>query len=74
MGCTEPIAIAYAAAKAKEILGCMPARAEVGVSGNIVKNAKSVVVPHTGGLRRRAGRGRCKQAVAGYFGHICGAI
>lgn len=51
MGCTEPIAIAYAAAKAKEILGCMPARAEVGVSGNIVKNAKSVVVPHTGGLR-----------------------
>lgn len=46
MGCTEPIAIAYAAAKAKEILGCMPARAEVGVSGNIVKNAKSVVVPH----------------------------
>ena len=74
MGCTEPIAIAYAAAKAKEILGCMPARAEVGVSGNIVKNAKSVVVPHTGGLRGMVGRGRRKQAVAGYFGHICGAI
>ena len=50
MGCTEPIAIAYAAAKAREVLGCMPERAEIAVSGNIVKNAKSVVVPHTGGL------------------------
>lgn len=51
MGCTEPIAIAYASAKARELLGCMPERAEIEVSGNIVKNAKSVTVPHTGGMR-----------------------
>ncbi len=51
MGCTEPIAIAYCAAKARDVLGCEPQRAEVAVSGNIVKNAKSVVVPHTGGMR-----------------------
>jgi L-cysteine desulfidase len=51
MGCTEPIAIAYAAAKAREVLGAMPDRLLVEVSGNIIKNVKSVVVPHTGGLR-----------------------
>lgn len=51
MGCTEPIAIAYAAAKARAVLGEMPERLEVAVSGNIIKNVKSVVVPHTGGLR-----------------------
>lgn len=51
MGCTEPIAIAYCAAKARDVLGAMPERAEIAVSGNIVKNAKSVVVPHTGGMR-----------------------
>ena len=51
MGCTEPIAIAYAAAKAREILGEFPTSALVEVSGNIVKNAKSVTVPHTGGMR-----------------------
>lgn len=51
MGCTEPIAIAYASAAAREILGCMPEKVEILVSGNIVKNVKSVVVPHTGGLR-----------------------
>lgn len=51
MGCTEPIAIAYASAKAKDVLGTMPERMTVEVSGNIVKNVKSVVVPHTGGLR-----------------------
>lgn len=51
MGCTEPIAIAYCAAKARDVLGSMPERAEISVSGNIVKNAKSVVVPHTGGMR-----------------------
>ncbi len=49
MGCTEPIAIAYAAAKAKETLGIAPERAELEVSANIVKNAKSVTVPNTGG-------------------------
>ena len=51
MGCTEPIAIAYAAAKAREVLGALPTQMTVEVSGNIIKNVKSVVVPHTGGLR-----------------------
>ncbi|MCR5663593.1 MAG: L-serine ammonia-lyase, iron-sulfur-dependent, subunit alpha [Oscillospiraceae bacterium] len=51
MGCTEPIAIAYAAAKARAVLGEEPERLLVEVSGNIIKNVKSVVVPHTGGLR-----------------------
>ena len=51
MGCTEPISIAYAAAKAREVLGDTPISAKVEVSGNIVKNAKSVTVPHTGGMR-----------------------
>ncbi len=51
MGCTEPIAIAYASAKAKQTLGAFPTSAEIEVSGNIIKNAKSVVVPHTGGMR-----------------------
>ncbi|MGM9969906.1 MAG: serine dehydratase subunit alpha family protein [Anaeroplasma sp.] len=51
MGCTEPISIAYAAAKARQVLGCMPISARIGVSGNIVKNVKSVTVPHTGGMR-----------------------
>ncbi len=51
MGCTEPIAIAYASAKARAVLGEEPCSALVEVSGNIVKNAKSVTVPHTGGMR-----------------------
>ncbi|MBQ5986347.1 MAG: serine dehydratase subunit alpha family protein [Clostridia bacterium] len=51
MGCTEPIALAYAAAKARAVLGRLPERVRVEVSGNILKNVKSVVVPHTGGLR-----------------------
>ena len=51
MGCTEPIAIAYAAAKAREILGTLPDKVEIGVSGNIIKNVKSVVVPNTDGLK-----------------------
>lgn len=51
MGCTEPISIAYAAAKARATLGETPVSATLEVSGNIVKNAKSVTVPHTGGLR-----------------------
>ena len=51
MGCTEPIAIAYAAAKARAVLGAAPERLLIEVSGNIIKNVKSVVVPHTGGLR-----------------------
>ncbi|MBO6061214.1 MAG: serine dehydratase subunit alpha family protein [Clostridia bacterium] len=51
MGCTEPIAIAFAAAKARAVLGSMPDRVEITVSGNIIKNVKSVVVPNTGGLK-----------------------
>lgn len=51
MGCTEPIAVAYAAALARDTLGALPERAELTVSGNILKNVKSVVVPNTGGMR-----------------------
>lgn len=51
MGCTEPIAIAYAAARARSVLGALPEKLIIEVSGNIIKNVKSVVVPHTGGLR-----------------------
>ena len=51
MGCTEPIAIAYGAAKAREILGCTPQSVLVEASGNIIKNVKSVVVPNTNGLK-----------------------
>ncbi|NBH72616.1 serine dehydratase subunit alpha family protein [Clostridiaceae bacterium] len=51
MGCTEPIALAYASAVAREILGEMPDRVEVAASGSIIKNVKSVIVPHTGGLK-----------------------
>lgn len=50
MGCTEPIAIAYAAAKARAVLGVRPQRVKIEVSGNIIKNVKSVVVPHTGSM------------------------
>lgn len=51
MGCTEPIAIAFASAMATQVLGCTPDSVRIDVSGNILKNVKSVVVPHTGGLR-----------------------
>lgn len=51
MGCTEPIAIAYAAAVARQTLGALPARVTVTASGNIIKNVKCVFVPNTGGLR-----------------------
>lgn len=51
MGCTEPVAIAYAAAKCRETLGCRPEVCSLYVSGNIIKNVKSVVVPNTGGLK-----------------------
>ena len=51
MGCTEPIAIAYAAALAQEQLKETVKRVEIQVSGNIIKNVKSVFVPNTGGLR-----------------------
>ena len=51
MGCTEPIAVAYASALAKELLAKEPDSVELTVSGNIVKNVKSVVVPNTEGRR-----------------------
>lgn len=49
-GCTEPIAIAYAAAKATAVLGKKPEKMNVSISGNIIKNVKSVVVPNSGGM------------------------
>ena len=64
MGCTEPIALAYAGAKAREVLGALPSRIDVLVSGNIIKNVKSVVVPNTGGLRGIAAA-VCAGVVAG---------
>ena len=50
MGCTEPIALAYAGAKVRQLLGMLPQQVLVRVSGNIIKNVKSVIVPNTGGL------------------------
>lgn len=51
MGCTEPIALSLAAAKLREVLGGIPTRIEAHICGNIIKNAKSVTVPNTNGLR-----------------------
>ena len=51
LGCTEPIAIAYAGAKARQLLGQLPDQCQVYCSGNIIKNVKGVVVPNSGGLR-----------------------
>ena len=51
LGCTEPIAVAYAAAKAREVLGTMPQYVDIKCSGNIIKNVKGVKVPNSGGLR-----------------------
>jgi L-cysteine desulfidase len=51
MGCTEPICLAYAAAKARKVLGTTPKRVVIVASGNIIKNVKSVIVPNTGGLK-----------------------
>ena len=50
-GCTEPIAVAYCAARLRQVLGERPRRILAEVSGNILKNVKSVVVPNTGGRR-----------------------
>lgn len=63
MGCTEPIAIAYCAAKARDVLGTFPDRVLVEVSGNIIKNVKSVIVPNTNGLK-----GIAASAAAGIVG------
>lgn len=51
LGCTEPIALAYAAAKAKEVLGAMPTHLTIRCSGNIIKNVKGVTVPNSGGMK-----------------------
>ena len=64
MGCTEPVALAYCAAKARSVLGCLPTRIHVEASGNIIKNVKSVVVPNTGG--------RCGIAAAAAIGVLGG--
>ena len=63
MGCTEPIALAYCAAKARAVLGAAPDRVKIEASGNIIKNVKSVVVPNTDG-----GRGLAVAAAAGILG------
>ena len=63
MGCTEPIAVAYCAAKARAVLGAEPERIDVEASGNVIKNVKSVVVPNTGG-----GRGLAVAAAIGVLG------
>ena len=62
-GCTEPIAIAYCAAKAREVLGHIPEKVEIQASGNIIKNVKSVIVPNTDGLK-----GISAAAAAGIIG------
>lgn len=51
MGCTEPICLAYAAAKAREVLGALPDKVDILASGNIIKNVKSVIVPNTNGMK-----------------------
>lgn len=51
MGCTEPIALAYCAAKARAVLGSRPQRVVIEASGNIIKNVKSVIVPNTDGQK-----------------------
>jgi len=67
LGCTEPIAVAYAAARTREILGRMPEGLRMRCSGNIVKNVKGVRVPNTGGLK-----GIAAAAVAGIVGGDAG--
>ena len=51
LGCTEPIAVAYAAAKAREVLGKLPTSMVAECSGNIIKNVMGVIVPNSGGNR-----------------------
>lgn len=63
-GCTEPIALAFCAAKAREVLGCLPQKLRVHASGNIIKNVKGVIVPGT--------NGRKGIAAAAIFGAIGG--
>ena len=51
MGCTEPIALAYGAARAREVLGKEPERIVAKCSGNIIKNVRCVIIPNSGGLK-----------------------
>ena len=64
MGCTEPIALAYAGAKGRQLLGALPDKVTARISGAIIKNVKSVVVPNTGG-QRGVGPAICVGIVAG---------
>ena len=73
MGCTEPIALAYAGAKARQILGAVPDRVMIAVSGNIIKNVKSVIVPNTGGLHG-IGPAVCAGIIAGDPGKVLEVI
>lgn len=50
-GCTEPISVAFCAARAREILGELPEKIIIQASGSIIKNVKSVIVPNTGRLK-----------------------
>ncbi len=68
-GCTEPIALAYAAARLRDILGVWPERIRAEVSGNIIKNVKSVVVPNSGGLK-----GICAAIAAGVAAGDAGKV
>ncbi len=72
-GCTEPIAITYAAARMRQTLGALPERMHICVSGNILKNAKSVVVPGTGGKKGIAAAAAAG-AVAGDSGKLLKVI
>ena len=51
LGCTEPIALAYASAECRKLLGVLPEKATAECSGNIIKNVKSVIIPNTGGMK-----------------------
>ena len=50
-GCTEPIALAFTSARAREVLGLFPEELWIRCSGNMIKNAKSVVIPNSGGKK-----------------------
>ncbi len=69
LGCTEPIAVAYAAARARDILGKRPEGIVMTCSGNIIKNVKGVMVPNTGGLK-----GIEAAAIAGIVGGDAGKV
>lgn len=69
MGCTEPVAVAYAAARARDALGQMPDRIRIQASDNILKNAKSAVVPNTGNLKG-IGAAAAAGVVAGDAGRV----